>query len=465
MAYDLVIKGGTIVTASDTFVADIAVEKGRVAAVGSALGGGNDIVDARGLVVVPGGVDAHTHFDMPFAGGTTADDFASGSLGAVFGGTTTIIDFAAQEKGQALAEALDLWRGKAEGRCVVDYSFHMGIVDLPEGRLKEMDRLVAEGVSSFKLYMAYPGRLMSDDATILRALLRSRENGGLICVHAENGGLIEVLVRRALSEGKTEVKYHALTRPASGEAEATRRAIALSEAAQAPVYIVHLSAAQALEEVRRARERGLPVLAETCPQYLYLNSDEYERAGFEGAQYVMSPPLRPRGNEKALWRGLADGTLSVVATDHCSFRMKSAPGKPGKDLGRGDFSKIPGGAPGVETRMLLLWDAVQKGKLTASRFVELCATAPAKLFGLYPRKGHLSPGADADIVLIDPKKRHVISAQSHHVNVDYNPYEGMTVHGAIRDVFVRGTHMVSGDRFVGKPGHGKFLRRTPRQFD
>jgi len=461
MSYDLVVAGGTVVTASDSFEADIAVKNGKVAAVGQINSSGVKIINAKGCYVLPGGIDVHTHFDMPFMGATTADDFSTGSLGEIFGGTTTVIDFAIQKRGEALRSALDTWRKKADGKSFVDYTFHMIVVDLPEKNIKEMDRIVDAGVASFKFFMAYPGVFMSDDATIFRALMRAKENGGLICMHAENGGVIDVFVKKALAEGKIEPKYHVLTRPMSAEAEATRRAIALADMAEVPIYFVHLSAGDALDEVRRARARGQAVFAETCPQYLYLSYDDYERPGFEGAKFVMSPPLRPKGNEERLWKGLVRNDLQVVSTDHCSFCMKATATKPGKELGKKDFSKIPNGAPGVETRMLLLWDAVQKGRISVSRMVEITATTPAKLFGLYPRKGHLSPGADADIVVIDPKKKHVISAKTHHTAADYNPYEGKIIAGSILDVILRGNHMVHGNQFVGKPGAGLFLRRSP----
>ncbi len=465
MAYDLVIKGANLVTASDSFVADLAISKGKIAAVGQIDAGDAKVVDARGLIAVPGGIDVHTHFDMPFMGATTADDFQTGSAGAVFGGTTSVIDFAIQKRGESLKGALDTWHGKAEGKSVVDYAFHMIIVDLPEKRVKEMDDMIKEGVASFKLFMAYPGIFMSDDATIFRALSRTKENGGMICMHAENGGVIDVLVQKAIAAGQIEPKYHALTRPMSAEAEATRRAIALAEMAGTPIYFVHLSAGDALDEVRRARERGQPVFAETCPQYLYLSYEDYERPGFEGAKFVMSPPLRPKGNEERLWKGLVRNDLQVVSTDHCSFCMKATKTKIGKELGKESFAKIPNGAPGVETRLLLLWDAVSKGKITANRFVEITSTTPAKLFGLYPRKGHLSPGGDADIVLINPKKKHTISIKNQHTAADYNPYEGKTVDGSIAHVFIRGKHMVDHDKFVGSKGHGQFLRRPPRNFN
>ncbi len=463
MSYDLIIQGGTILTASETYEADIAVEKGRIAAIGKGLpANGSKIVSAKGKVIFPGGIDVHTHLDMPFGGTTTADDFVSGTTAAAAGGTTSIIDFAIQRRGGALREALDTWHAKAEGKSAVDYAFHMIVVDLPEKQVPEMDKIVDEGVPSFKLFMAYPGVFMSDDATIFRALMRTKENGGMICMHAENGGVIDVLVKKALAEGRIEPKYHALTRPMSAEAEATRRAIALAEMAGVPIYIVHLSAGDAMEEVRRARARGVPAYAETCPQYLYLSYEDYERPGFEGAKFVMSPPLRPKGNEERLWRGLANNWLQVVSTDHCSFCMKGKGGKPGKELGKKDFSKIPNGAPGIETRMMLLWDAVSKGRITANRFVDITSTTPAKLFGLYPRKGTIAPGADADLVLLDPKKKHTISVKNTHMNVDYNPYEGMTVDGSIRDVFVRGTPLVQEGKFVGKHSHGRFLKRGPR---
>lgn len=465
MAYDLVIKDATVVTAADSFAADIAIAKGKVAAVGQIDAKSAKTYDAKGLVAVPGGIDVHTHFDMPFMGATTADDFASGTTAAVFGGTTTVIDFAIQERGKPLRQALDNWHEKADGKTAVDYAFHMIIVDLPEKNVKEMDKIVDQGVSSFKLFMAYPGIFMSDDATIFRALQRTKENGGMVCMHAENGGVIDVLVQQALAAGQIEPKYHALTRPMSAEAEATRRAIALAEMAGVPIYFVHLSAADAMEEVRRARERGQSVFAETCPQYLYLSYDDYERPGFEGAKFVMSPPLRPKGNEQRLWNGLRQNWLQVVSTDHCSFCMKAPKGKPGKELGKDSFAKIPNGAPGVETRMLLLWDAVQKGWLTPQRFVDVTSTTPAKIFGLYPRKGHLSPGADADVTLFDPKAKTIITAKNHHSKADYSPYEGVEIKGAIRSVFVRGVEMVRGSALTGKLSHGIFLKRAPRSFN
>ncbi len=464
MPYDLIVKGGTVVTASDTFIADVGVVNGKVAALGTIADPGKRVIDARGKVVIPGGIDVHTHFDMPFMGATTIDDFTTGSTAAVFGGTTSVVDFAIQKKGKTFRHALDDWHKRAAGKSAVDYGFHMIVTDFPEKQQKEMDKLVDEGVASFKLFMAYPGIFMSDDTTIFRALMRTRDNGGMICMHAENGSVIDVLIQKAIAEGKTSPEWHALTRPMTAEAEATHRAIAMAEIAGVPIYFVHLSAGDAMEEVRAARARGLPVFAETCPQYLYLSEDDYRRPGFEGAKFVMSPPLRPQGNSERLWRGLVRNDLQVVSTDHCSFCMKAETNQPGKELGKKDFSKIPNGAPGVEYRLLLLWDAVQKGRITENRFVEITSTAPAKLFGLYPRKGHLNPGADADIVVLDPNKTHTFSTKNHHSAADYNPYEGVTVKGSIRDVIVRGVSMVSDGKWAGKTSHGKFLKRTPRAF-
>lgn len=464
MSYDLIVKGGTVVSASDTFIADVAIANGRVAAVGSINEPAKKVVDAKGKVVIPGGIDVHTHFDMPFMGATTIDDFTTGSTSAIFGGTTSIVDFAIQKKGTTFRHALDDWHRRADGKAAVDYGFHMIVTDFPAAQEKEMDKLVDEGVASFKLFMAYPGIFMSDDATIFRALMRTKENGGMICMHAENGSVIDVLVQKALAEGKISPEWHALTRPMTAEAEATHRAIALAEIAGVPIYFVHLSAGDAMEEVRAARARGLPVYAETCPQYLYLSHEDYRRPGFEGAKYVMSPPLRPQGNAERLWAGLVRNDLQVVSTDHCSFCMKAAPNQPGKELGKKDFSKIPNGAPGVEYRLLLLWDAVQRGRISENRFVEITSTSPAKLFGLYPRKGHLNPGADADIVILDPNKPHTFSRKSHHSAADYNPYEGVTVKGSIRDVFSRGQEMVRDGKWTGSTRHGRFLKRTPRMF-
>jgi len=445
------IRNGTVVTATGVLAGDVLIEDETVAEVAPRLEADADrTYDATGKLVIPGGIDVHTHLDMPYGDTTSADDFASGTIAAAFGGTTSIVDFAVQSPGGTLHQALDTWMAKARDKAAIDYGFHMIVTDLPLAAEREMDELIAEGVTSFKLFMAYPGRLMVDDATIFRALLRTAENGGTVMMHAENGGVIEVLTKRALAAGKTEPRQHALTRPALAEAEATHRAIALAEMAGAPIYIVHVSAAEAVDEVAAARARGLGVCAETCPQYLFLTAE------CEDEKYVMSPPLRDRRSQERLWRALAADELQVVATDHCPFWMKDK-------RGREDFTKIPGGAPGIETRMSLLFDGgVVGGRFGVERFVELTATNPAKLFGLSPRKGTIAPGSDADIVVWDPERETTLSARAHHMRVDYNPYEGRVVKGVAETVLSRGRAVIEGGAFVGRPGAGQFLRRAPR---
>ncbi len=459
----LLIKNGEVVTATDRYVADVLVDGETIAAIGRGFDMPVDrTIDATGLYVMPGGIDVHTHMDLPFGGTRASDDFATGTVAAAFGGTTTIIDFAVQGMGEPLQKAYNEWRTKAEGKVAIDYALHMIVRDMPEAGLADMDEMIREGVTSFKLFMAYPGVFMVDDATIFRALKRTGENGGFICMHAENGGVIDELVKKALLNGHTAPKYHALTRPAEAEGEATGRAIALSEMAGVPIYIVHLSAAQALAKVKEARDRGLPAYAETCPQYLFLSYDNYEEPGFEGAKYVMSPPLRPKWHQDELWKGLAADDLQVVSTDHCPFCMKEgAHGMPmQKELGKDDFSKIPNGAPGVETRLMLLYDGgVRHNKITLNRFVQLVSTAPAKLFGLFPKKGTVAVGSDADLVLFDPAAVTTLSHKTLHMRVDYNPYEGRVVTGAPRTVLSRGEVIIEGGKFTGRAGRGKFLKR------
>src|SRR5882757_8551859 len=456
------IKNGTIVTAVDQYTGDVLVEGQKIAVIGMALdipaANVDTVIDAAGKYVLPGGIDVHTHMDMPFGGATSADDFETGTRAAAFGGTTTIVDFAIQYRGQTLHTAWETWAKKAEGKAVVDYGFHMIITELNDQVEGEMDALVGQGITSFKLFMAYPGVFMLDDASIFKALLRTGNNGGTICMHAENGGVIDVLVQRALAQGKTAPKYHALTRPARAEAEATHRAIALAEIAGVPIYIVHLSAAEALEMVTEARDRGLPAYAETCPQYLFLSYDNYEEPGFEGAKYVMSPPLRPKDTQDRLWRGLAFNDLQAISTDHCPFCMKEQ-----KTLGQNDFSKIPNGAPGIETRMSLVYDGgVIPGRISLNRFVELTSTSPAKIFGLFPRKGTIAPGSDADIVVFDPNRTITLAAKTLHMNCDYNPYEGRQVTGATDTVMSRGRLVIENGTFVGRKGAGSFLKRATR---
>ncbi len=457
MRFDTVIKNGTIVTATDTYASDIGIADGKIAAIGQALPTENasKLIDARGRMVMPGGIDVHTHLDMPFGGTTSSDDFESGTTAAAFGGTTTLIDFAIQYKGQTLRQAFQGWMKKAEGKAVTDYAFHCIITDLGDAQLEEMGQLVREGVSSFKLFMAYPGVFMLDDATIFRAMSQAAKYGGLICMHAENGGAIDVIVRRALAEGKRAPKYHALTRPTTAEAEATARAIALAEMAGAPVYIVHLSCNDALEKVREARDRGLPAYAETCPQYLFLSIENFDVPGFEGAKYVFTPPLREKWHQEKLWQGLARDTLQVVSTDHCPFCYKEQ-----KELGKDDFTKIPNGGPGIEHRLSLLYTGgVHGNRFSANRFVQLVSTAPAKLFGLYPRKGTIAVGSDADLVVFDPNEEQVISAKTHHMRVDYSMFEGIRVKGMPKTVLSRGRAVIEDGKFIGRAGAGQFVRR------
>ena len=458
MSFDTVITNGRVATATDTYASDVAISNGKITAIGQNLPRDNatKIIDAAGKYVLPGGIDVHTHLDMPFGGTNSADDFETGTRAAAFGGTTTLIDFAIQYKGQTLRTAFDTWMQKASGKAVFDYSFHCIITDLADAQLAEMNALVREGVTSFKLFMAYPGVFMLDDGSIFKALRATAKNGGLVCTHAENGSAIDVIVQQALAEGKKAPKYHALTRPTTAEAEATSRAIALAEMAGAPVYIVHLSCNDALEKVREARDRGLPVYAETCPQYLYLSLENFDVPGFEGAKYVFTPPLREKWHQEKLWNGLKRDHLQVVSTDHCPFCFKEQ-----KELGRDDFTKIPNGGPGIEHRMSLIYSGgVAQGRFSVNRFVELVSTTPAKLFGLYPRKGTIAVGSDADLVIFDPARKHTISAKTHHMRVDYSMFEGIEVTGMPDVVLSRGRVIVEADKFTGRPGAGEFLKRS-----
>jgi len=452
----ILIKNGNIVTAVDNYVADILVEDGKISVIGARLDMEADrVLDASGKLVIPGGIDPHTHMELPFGGTSASDDFRTGTIAAAHGGTTTIIDFAVQYHGQSLVEAVDNWHRKAEGKTAIDYGFHLITTDLPDERVPEMRRLINEGVMSFKLFMAYPGVFLVDDATIYRAMKNAGEAGGLICMHAENGIVINEIIKHALAEGKTAPKYHALTRPTKAEAEGVHRAIAIAEMANSPVYIVHLSCSDALEEVREARDSGIPAYAETCPQYLFLDYSAYEQEGFEGAKYVMTPPLREKWNQEKLWQGLAGNDLQVISTDHCPFCFKEQ-----KELGRDDFTKIPNGGPGVEHRMSLVYDGGVVGdRISLNRFVELTSTSAAKLFGLFPRKGTIAVGSDADIVIFDPDEEMTISAETHHMNVDYSAYEGRKVRGVTKTVLSRGRVVIDNGEYVGKPGDGQFLKR------
>jgi dihydropyrimidinase len=453
------IKNGHIVTAVDSYTADILIDGEIIAMIGkdlaSVVGSVDKTIDATGKLVIPGGVDPHTHMDLPFGGTSSSDDFETGTRAAAFGGTTTIIDFAVQYKGQALNQALDAWFAKAEGKATTDYGFHLIVTDMPDERLPELKTMIDQGVTSFKLFMAYPGVFLVDDGVIFKAMTAAGENGGLICMHAENGVVIDVLVKRAIEQGRTAPKYHALTRPTKAEAEGVHRAIAIAEMANSPVYIVHLSCYDALKEVQAARDLGLPAFAETCPQYLLLDYSLYEKPDFEGAKYVMTPPLRDKENQELLWRGLRGDDLQVISTDHCPFCFKEQ-----KELGRDDFSKIPNGGPGVENRMSLIYHhGVTQGRISLNRFVELTSTAAAKIFGLFPKKGTIAVGSDADIVVFDPNREQTISAATHHMRVDYSAYEGWRVKGVTETVLSRGRVTVENNEFKGKAGAGRFLKR------
>jgi dihydropyrimidinase len=463
----IVIRNGLVITATDEVTADVLVDSDKVAALATPesaqadtwVDGADRVIDAAGRYVIPGGVDGHTHMELPFGGTSASDTFETGTRAAAWGGTTTIIDFAVQTPGMSLREGLDAWFGKAEGECAIDYGFHMIMGDVNEQSLKEMDVLVDEGISSFKLFMAYPGVFYSDDGQILRAMQRAAANSGLIMMHAENGIAIDVLIAQALERGQTDPKCHGIVRHKLLEAEATHRAIELARVAGAPVYIVHLSAMEALAEVAAARDTGFNAFAETCPQYLFLSFDDLARPGFEGAKFVCSTPLRPVEHHEALWRGLRTNDLSVVSTDHCPFCFKEQ-----KELGLGDFSKIPNGLPGVETRMDLLHQAVVDGRINRRRWVELACTTPAKMFGLYPRKGTVAPGADADIVIYDPATTQTLSAETHHMNVDYSCYEGTQITGHVDTVLSRGKVVIDDGEYLGAKGDGKFLTRGTCQY-
>ncbi len=449
------IKNGRIVTAVDDYTADIFIDGEIVMTIGRSLDIAADtVIDATGKLVIPGGIDPHTHMELPFGGTESSDDFETGTRAAAYGGTTTIIDFAVQTKGESMIAGVDKWHAKAEGKTAIDYGFHLITTDFEDKHTEEMYTLMDEGITSFKLFMAYPGVFLADDATIFRAMSAAGERGGLICMHAENGIVIDEIIKRALADGRTAPKYHALTRPTIAEAEGVHRAIAIAEMAESPVYIVHLSCNDALNQVREARDRGIPAFAETCPQYLFLSIDDYGD-DFEGAKYVMTPPLREKHNHSELWKGLKMDDLQVVSTDHCPFCMKEQ-----KELGKNSFAEIPNGAPGVENRMSLIYNGgVHENRISLNRFVEITSTAAAKMFGLFPRKGTIAVGSDADIVIFDPNRSQTLSVETHHMNVDYNAYEGKIVQGVVETVLSRGKVVVKDEEYVGEKGDGRFLKR------
>jgi dihydropyrimidinase len=455
------IKGGTVVSSTGPYPADVLIDGETVAAIfapGQAPDG-PEVIDATGKYVIPGAIDGHTHMQMPFGGTEASDTFDTGTRAAAIGGTTTIVDFAIQRYGEVVQDGLAAWHQKTAGNCHIDYAFHMIIGGVDDDSLKAMDQLVNdEGITSFKLFMAYPGVFYSDDGQILRAMQKARSNGAMIMMHAENGPAIDVLVKQSLERGETDPIFHGTTRPQELEAEATSRAIWLaSVAADCPLYIVHLSASKALEQVKAARDLGRNVFAETCPQYLYLTlEDQLGAPGFEGAKWVCSTPLRSKheSHRADLWQGLRTNDLSVVSTDHCPFCMKDQ-----KEMGIGDFSKIPNGIGSVEHRVDLLYQGVVDGKLSLARWVETIATTPARMFGLYPKKGVIAPGSDADIVVYDPNGRTRISVETHHMNMDYSAWEGWEIDGKVDTVLSRGEVISANGSYTGRAGHGRYVKR------
>jgi dihydropyrimidinase len=455
----VLIKGGRIVTAADDYTGDVYIENGTISLLGESLDVSADkTIDATGKYVIPGAIDPHTHIELPFGGTVTCDDFTSATVSAAFGGTTSLIDFCFQMPGQTFAEALETWHEKIE-RCkpVIDVGFHMAITDLKEGgSLEGLAKVPDEGVTSYKLFMAYKGAVMVDDETLFRTMEVAAETGALVMVHAENGDAIDILVSRAVAEGHTEPIWHARTRPPEMEGEATNRAIQLAHVAGCRLYVVHVSCNEAIEPIALAREKGWDALGETCTQYLFIDESYLDQPNFEGGKYVYTPPPRPKENQEHLWKALGADVLSVVSTDHCPFNWPEQ-----KGLGKDDFSKIPNGGPGIENRLHMLHQfGVREGRISLNRFVELTSTNVAKLFGLYPRKGTIAPGSDADIVVWDPDKKLTISAETHHSNVNYCLFEGTEVQGAPEVVLVRGQVIVEGDELVAQPGAGQFLKRA-----
>ena len=458
------ITGGTVVSSTGTTTADVLVDGETIAAVlspgSTALGtiNADDVIDATGKYVIPGGIDGHTHMEMPFGGTQASDTFETGTRAAAWGGTTTIIDFVVQAHGQRVQDQVELWHEKAGGNCAIDYGFHQIVGEVNHESLKAMDELIDDGITSFKLFMAYPGVFLSSDGQILQAMQSAAGNGGLIMMHCENGSAIDVLVQQALERGDTAPYFHGLTRPWQAEQEATHRAIMLADLTGAPLYVVHVSAKQALGRIAEARNAGQNVFGETCPQYLYLSLEEQLGApGFEGAKWVCSTPLRARaeGHQDELWKFIRTGDVTTVSTDHCPFCMKDQ-----KEMGVGNFAKIPNGIGGVEHRMDLLFQGVKDARISLERWVDVCCTTPARMFGMYGKKGVIAPGADADIVVYDPNGHTSIGlGKTHHMNMDYSAYEGYEIDGHVDVVLSRGTVIVDERGYVGSAGHGQFVKR------
>jgi dihydropyrimidinase len=481
-------KNGTVITASDMFPADVLVEGETISLIGRNIdGAGHEVVDCTGKYIMPGGIDVHTHLDLPFGGTFSNDDFNVGHRAAAFGGTTMHIDFVIQPKGGSLHDGLATWRKKA-APAQIDYGFHMAITDLNDAVMEEIPSMVSEGITSLKLFMAYKNVFQIDDATLFKAMRQAAKNGMIVMVHAENGDVEAQLTPALVAEGKVEPKYHAASRPPEIEGEATNRAVVMSGLTGCPLYVVHMTCEESIDALRRGRAEGYPVMGETCVQYFFLTVDEHLAApGFEGAKYVCSPPIRSKHDQQVLWQAVRDGTLQVVSTDHCDFWFEGGIGpwkewgashpngdwhefekqnptnrRPGKELGKGNFAKIPNGMPGIEDRMMVLWNAgVNGGKIQPTRFVELNCTNPAKIFGMYPKKGTIAVGSDADILVWDPNKQHIMSVETHHMHVDYNCYEGMEVRGMPVQVYLRGRKIVDGEQWLGTNGGGQFVPRKP----
>jgi dihydropyrimidinase len=461
----IIIKNGTVITAESDREVDIIIKNEKIVKIGENLASGDaEVVDASGMLVMPGGIDPHTHLDLPFFGTFCSDDFYTGHKAAAFGGTTTHIDFVIQPIGGSLHEGLDEWKKKADGKVCIDYGFHMAVTDLRDEVMKEIPTMVDDGITSLKLFLAYKDVFMVDDETFFNALLTAKENGMLIMVHAENGDVVDALQRKLVAAGKKEPKYHADAHPALAEGEATGRAVALAGIAEAPLYVVHMTCREALEQLALGRKRGLKVMGETCPQYMFLTVDDLAKPDFEGAKYVCSPPVRQAEDQDALWEALSGGLLQAVSTDHAPFFFEGGvEGRlAGKELGKNSFAEIPNGMPGIEDRLIVLWhQGVNSGRFSRNRFVELVSTNPAKIFGMYPRKGEIAVGSDADILIWDPNKEHTISAANHHMNTDYNVYEGMEVKGMPIKVYLRGKLIVDGDEWLQEKGEGEYLFRDP----
>ncbi|RMG78503.1 MAG: dihydropyrimidinase [Chloroflexi bacterium] len=484
----ILFQGGTIITATEMVQADLLVEGETIALIGQNLDPtGHEVVNCAGKYLMPGGIDVHTHLDLPFGATSSNDDFDIGHMAAAFGGTTTHIDFATQRHGETLAQGLEKWWRKSEGIAQIDYSFHMQMTDPRDDVLDEIPSLLDEGITTLKLFLAYKTMYQISDAEFFRVMQRAAEHGMMVMVHAENGDVEDILRPALIAQGKTEPYWHAHSRPPEIEGEATNRAIMMAALSGCPLYVVHMTCQQSVEALRRGRAQGYPVMGETCTQYFFLTAEHLGLPDFEGAKYVCSPPLRTEDDQETLWQAIQDGTLQVVSTDHCDFWFEGGRGpwqewaqshpngdwtayerqnpdyrRPGKELGRERFDKIPNGLPGIEDRMLVMWEAGVNGKrISPMKFVELHCTNPAKIFGMYPRKGTLMPGSDADILVWDPDAEHIRSAATHHMRCDYNVYEGMRCRGKPVQVYLRGRKIVDGDRWLGENGYGQFIKRQP----